>query len=147
MREKLCAGEPVNLTDARAGPELGGLVNARPVCKAGLAGESLGNCPEKGQVVGQAPLLVGCFQDAGLRATENLFVEPVHHRVLSSVHLWGPFLQVPGPGSPAAPGSLECSSPSKKTKKATLSADQLPTRAPQEDKVRLGQGLERRVWG
>ncbi|KAM7058196.1 DNA replication factor Cdt1 [Molossus nigricans] len=42
---------------------------------------------------------------------------------------------VPGPGSPAASGSLEYPSPSKKTKKATLSAGQPPGLAPEEDKV------------
>ncbi|XP_070254169.1 DNA replication factor Cdt1 [Myotis yumanensis] len=41
---------------------------------------------------------------------------------------------VPGPGSPAASGSPEHSSPSKKTKKAALSG-QLPKLAPQKDKV------------
>ncbi|XP_020949300.1 DNA replication factor Cdt1 [Sus scrofa] len=42
-----------------------------------------------------------------------------------------------GPSSPAAPGSPEHSSPSKRTKKATLSEGQLPCRAAQQDKVPL----------
>ncbi|XP_016053176.1 PREDICTED: DNA replication factor Cdt1 [Miniopterus natalensis] len=43
--------------------------------------------------------------------------------------------EVPDPGSPAAPGSPEHSFPSKRTKKAALSAGQLPRLSPQEDKV------------
>lgn len=34
--EETLSREPGNLTGARAEPELGGPVNARPVCKAGL---------------------------------------------------------------------------------------------------------------
>uniref|UniRef100_A0A8C3WKR8 DNA replication factor Cdt1 n=1 Tax=Catagonus wagneri TaxID=51154 RepID=A0A8C3WKR8_9CETA len=49
-----------------------------------------------------------------------------------------------GPSSSAAAGSPEHSSPSKKTKKATLSAGQLPCLAAQEDKVTLS-GLKSRL--
>lgn len=100
---------------------------------------------------GPGPSIKGAApQEVGLRKAENPFsAEPVHLRVLSFVHFWGPLLQVKdlAPRSPAAPASPEHPSPSKKTKKAT-SGGQLPNLAPQEDKVRrLNQGWEREAWG
>lgn len=86
---------------------------------------------------GQVPLLTECPQEAGLTGAENpLSGEPVSGKVLSLViRLGGPFPQVPSPGSP------ERCSPRKKTRKAAVSAVQLPRVAPQEDKVRrLDQG-------
>lgn len=57
---------------------------------------------------------------------------------------FGVLPQVSSHGSPDTLGSPEYSSPRKKTKKASLSADQLPRLAPQEDKVRrLNQGQGR----
>lgn len=93
--------------------------------------------------VGQAPLLTGAVPRG---RTEGSRKSSFCRAICSPL---GSF-QVPG--SPAAPGSPEYSPQSKKTKKAALSAGQLPKLAPQKDQVRrLDQGLGRRegggVWG